>query len=78
MLHTIFSISRQICASGTPLHPTLPALIEVFVTSILVPASTRGSHEQTNEPIPEAEVRAVFKTSLSLTTVSGTKYVKPG
>ncbi len=54
-------IYRQICASGTPLHPVLPSLIEVFVNSILIPASNRGNMaDQTNDPIPEEDIRAVF------------------
>lgn len=60
-------IYRQMCISSSPLHPVLPALIEVFVNSILVPASSSsgrgggGSQEQTNEPISEQEIRAVFE-----------------
>ena len=57
-----FSIYRQICDSSPPLHPVLPALLEVFVNSALVPASNRGSPDQTvNEPISEHEIRAVFQ-----------------
>ena len=55
---------RQICDSTPPLHPVLPALLEVFVNSALVPASNRGSPDQTvNEPISEHEIRAVFQVS---------------
>ena len=70
-------IFRQICVTSTPLHPVVPALIEVFVNSVLVPASSRSSTssssvtssaagqsgvaEQTNEPLSEAEIREVFK-----------------
>ena len=41
----------------------LPALIEVFVNSALVPASNRASPDgQTvNEPISEHEIRVVFQ-----------------
>ena len=53
-------IYRQICVSSTPLHPVLPALIEVYVNSVLVPASNRSFTELTNEAISEAEIRAVF------------------
>ena len=58
-----FLFSRQICESTTPLHPVLPALIEVFVNSALVPASNRASPDgQTvNEPISEHEIRVVFQ-----------------
>ena len=57
-------VFRQICVCTTPLHPVMPALIETFVNSILVPASSRGCSsniEQTNEPISEKQVRAVFR-----------------
>jgi integrator complex subunit 2 len=57
-------VFKQICVCTTPLHPVMPALIETFVNSILVPASSRGSssnYEQTNEPISEKQVRAVFR-----------------
>ena len=53
-------VYNQICVSSTPLHPVLPALIEVYVNSVLVPASNRSVAELTNEPITEAEIRAVF------------------
>jgi hypothetical protein len=36
----------------------LPTVIDVFVNSILVPASNRvGSGDQLNEPISEEEIR---------------------
>merc|ERR1712130_756811 len=55
-------IYRQILSSTSPLHPVLPPLIEVFVTSILLPSSSRSSqHEHLNEPLTEAEVRSVFQ-----------------
>ena len=57
-------VFRQICMCTTPLHPAMPALIETFVSSILVPVSSRGgssNFEQTNEPISEKQVRAVFR-----------------
>ena len=61
-----FSIYRQICDSSPPLHPVLPALLEVFVNSALVPASNRGSPDQTvNEPISEHEIRAVFQVRVT-------------
>ena len=70
-------IYRQVCVSSTPLHPVLPALIEVFVNSILVPASNRGSHDQTNEPISEEEVRAVFANSKVLLSAPPSKSSSP-
>ena len=40
----------------------LPALLDVFVNSALVPASNRASPDQAlNEPISEHEIRAVFQ-----------------
>ena len=56
-------VFRQVCVCTTPLHPVMPALIETFVNSVLIPASTRGGStvEQTNEPISEKQVRAVFR-----------------
>jgi integrator complex subunit 2 len=54
-------IYRQILSSASPLHPVLPPLVEVFVTSILLPSSSRSNqHEHLNEPLSEAEVRSVF------------------
>jgi integrator complex subunit 2 len=53
-------VYNQICVSSTPLHPVLPALIEVYVNSVLVPASNRSVIEQTNEAISEEEIKAVF------------------
>ena len=63
-------VYNQICVSSTPLHPVLPALIEVYVNSVLVPASNRGFTELTNEAISEAEVRAVFARPAFDTTSS--------
>lgn len=58
-------IYKQICNSVPPLHPVLPALIEVYVNSILTPAS-KGSYDTTNEPITEEEILAVFSKSVFL------------
>lgn len=52
-------IYRQICDSVPPLHPVLPALVEVYVNSILV-TNTKTS-EHTNKPITEDEIRRVFQ-----------------
>lgn len=64
-------IYRQICASKPPLHPVLPALVEVFVSSMLVPAVKSGSYSQeqsmmTSQPITEQEIRHVFSKSLQV------------
>ncbi|XP_068086623.1 integrator complex subunit 2 [Anabrus simplex] len=56
-------IYRQICSSVPPLHPVLPALVEVYVNSILVP-STKAPQEHTNQPMEEDEIRRVFQNSV--------------
>ncbi|KAL1132582.1 hypothetical protein AAG570_010534 [Ranatra chinensis] len=56
-------IYRQLCVSVPPLHPVLPALVEVYVNSILMPAG-KSPQENTNQPITEDEIRAVFSNSL--------------
>lgn len=55
-------IYRQICNSTAPLHPVLPALVEVYVNSILVTGSKTTEH--TNKPITEDEIRRVFQHSV--------------
>lgn len=55
-------IYRQICNSVQPLHPVLPALVEVYVNSILV--TNNKTSEHTNKPINEAEIRKVFQNSV--------------
>ncbi|CAH1402206.1 unnamed protein product [Nezara viridula] len=56
-------IYRQLCSSIPPLHPVLPALVEVYVNSILMPVG-KFSIESTNQPIMEDEIRAIFSNSL--------------
>lgn len=60
----MFFFLRQICSSVAPLHPVLPALVEVYVNSILVP-STKAPTPNTNQLIDEEEIRKVFRNSLS-------------
>lgn len=55
-------IYRQICNSVPPLHPVLPALVEVYVNSILV--TNNKTSEHTNKPMTEAEIRKVFQNSV--------------
>ncbi|XP_051176498.1 integrator complex subunit 2 [Leptopilina boulardi] len=55
-------IYRQICDSVPPLHPVLPALVEVYVNSILVINNKASDH--TNKPITEDEIRKVFQNSV--------------
>ncbi|XP_041052827.1 integrator complex subunit 2 isoform X3 [Carcharodon carcharias] len=52
-------IYRQMCETTTPLHPQLIPLIDVYINSILTPAS-KANPEATNQPITEQEVLNVF------------------
>ncbi|CAG9784484.1 unnamed protein product [Diatraea saccharalis] len=56
-------IYRQICNCIAPLHPVMPALVEVYVNSILV-INNKGSNEYVNKPITEEEIRKVFRNSI--------------
>lgn len=55
-------IYKQICSSVPPLHPVLPALVEVYVNSILVTSNKTSEH--TNKPITEDEIRRVFQNNV--------------
>ncbi|KAL0849125.1 hypothetical protein ABMA28_013475 [Loxostege sticticalis] len=56
-------IYRQICNCIAPLHPVMPALVEVYVNSILV-INNKGTNEYVNKPITEEEIRKVFRNSI--------------
>ncbi|XP_022123058.2 integrator complex subunit 2 [Pieris rapae] len=56
-------IYRQICNCTAPLHPVMPALVEVYVNSILV-INNKGSNEYFNQPITEEEIKKVFRNSI--------------
>lgn len=56
-------IYRQICNCTAPLHPVMPALVEVYVNSILV-VNNKGTNEYVNKPILEEEIRRVFRNSI--------------
>lgn len=71
-------VYRQICDSQSPLHPLLPSLVEVYVSSILTftpsknqqqqgqPSSgLAGSMDLGHDPIGEDEIRAVFANSFA-------------
>ena len=58
-------IYKQIVNSTTPLHPVMPALIEVYVNS-LIAANAKVSTEQ---PLSEAEIQKVFSKSEIIATV---------
>ncbi|KAL1402916.1 hypothetical protein pipiens_019599 [Culex pipiens pipiens] len=53
-------IYKQICNSVTPLHPVLPALIEVYVNSIILP-NQKGPVEHTHKALSEQEIQQVFQ-----------------
>ncbi|XP_077292216.1 integrator complex subunit 2 [Arctopsyche grandis] len=57
-------IYKQICKSVAPLHPVLPALVEVYVNSILISNAAKGTVEYVNKPITEEEIRNVFRNSV--------------
>ncbi|XP_062870310.1 integrator complex subunit 2 isoform X2 [Trichomycterus rosablanca] len=52
-------IFRQLCQTTTPLHTQLLPLIDVYINSILTPAS-KANPEATNQPITEQEIRCIF------------------
>ncbi|XP_013200586.1 integrator complex subunit 2 [Amyelois transitella] len=56
-------IYKQICNCTAPLHPVMPALVEVYVNSILV-INNKGTNEYVNKPITEEEIRKVFRNSI--------------
>ncbi|MBN3272797.1 INT2 protein, partial [Polyodon spathula] len=53
-------IYKQLCETSTPLHTQLLPLIDVYINSILTPAS-KASPEATNQPITEQEILNVFQ-----------------
>ncbi|KAG9263236.1 integrator complex subunit 2 [Astyanax mexicanus] len=58
-------IFRQLCETSTPLHTQLLPLIDVYINSILTPAS-KANPEATNQPITEQEILSVFQGRLGL------------
>ncbi|XP_061461126.1 integrator complex subunit 2 isoform X2 [Rhineura floridana] len=53
-------IYRQLCETTTPLHPQLLPLIDVYINSVLTPAS-KSNPEATNQPVTEQEILNVFE-----------------
>ncbi|XP_053310565.1 integrator complex subunit 2 isoform X2 [Spea bombifrons] len=53
-------IYTQLCETTTPLHQQLLPLIDVYINSIITPAS-KASPEATNKPITEQEILKVFQ-----------------
>ncbi|XP_075875995.1 integrator complex subunit 2 [Nelusetta ayraudi] len=55
-------IFHQLCETTTPIHTQLIPLIDVYINSILTPAS-KANPEATNQPITEQEILSVFLSS---------------
>uniref|UniRef100_A0A8I3WKZ5 Integrator complex subunit 2 n=1 Tax=Callithrix jacchus TaxID=9483 RepID=A0A8I3WKZ5_CALJA len=53
-------IYRQLCETSTPLHPQLLPLIDVYINSILTPAS-KSNPQATNQPVTEQEILNIFQ-----------------
>uniref|UniRef100_A0A8D1N4F6 Integrator complex subunit 2 n=1 Tax=Sus scrofa TaxID=9823 RepID=A0A8D1N4F6_PIG len=53
-------IYRQLCETSTPLHPQLLPLIDVYINSVLTPAS-KSNPEATNQPVTEQEILNIFQ-----------------
>lgn len=67
-------VYRQLCESRPPLHPLLPSLVEVYVSSILTFTPSKNQQNQSgsvgsmdlgHDPISEEEIRAIFANSFS-------------
>lgn len=52
-------IYKQICNSTAPLHPVMPALIEVYVNSLIA----SNAKVATEQPLSEEEIQKVFNKS---------------
>uniref|UniRef100_A0A8W7PSY0 Integrator complex subunit 2 n=1 Tax=Anopheles coluzzii TaxID=1518534 RepID=A0A8W7PSY0_ANOCL len=59
-------IYRQICNSVTPMHPVLPALIEVYVSSIILPNQKGLQEQHTHKALSEQEIAQVFQNAAGL------------
>ncbi|XP_055542549.1 integrator complex subunit 2 isoform X2 [Wyeomyia smithii] len=68
-------IFKQICNSITPLHPVLPALIEAYVMSIILP-NQKNSLEHTHKALSEQEIQQVFK-GISFNNVQSINELNP-
>ncbi|XP_023162280.2 integrator complex subunit 2 [Drosophila hydei] len=57
-------IFKQICSSVRPVHPVMPALVEVFVNTLIIPNPTgKISIDHMHRPFTEQEILHVFRTS---------------
>ncbi|KAG4078401.1 hypothetical protein HA402_013112 [Bradysia odoriphaga] len=68
-------IYKQIISCTTPLHPVLPALIEVYVNSIISPNAKGGLVEHTHEPLTEDDIIKVFQRSVAGTHLQTKKRI---
>jgi len=64
-------IYRQLCETSTPIHTQLIPLIDVYINSILTPAS-KANPEATNQPITEQEILNVFQSSAGVSVCTET------
>ncbi|KAH8244096.1 hypothetical protein KR038_003547 [Drosophila bunnanda] len=57
-------IFKQICSSVRPVHPVMPAMVEVFVNTLIIPNPTgKVNIDHMHRPFTEAEILHVFRTS---------------
>lgn len=56
-------IYKQICSCTIPLHPVMPALIEVYVNSLITPNMLKNSVDHMHKPLSENEILRVFRNS---------------
>lgn len=61
-------IYRQLCETSTPLHPQLLPLIDVYINSILTPAS-KSNPEATNQPVTEQEILNIFQEVIGVNKI---------
>lgn len=61
-------IYKQICSSVRPVHPVMPALIEVYVNSLIVPNPLgKINVDHMHKPFSETEILHIFKSSKATT-----------
>ncbi|KAH8304646.1 hypothetical protein KR018_010344 [Drosophila ironensis] len=57
-------IFKQICSAVRPVHPVMPALVEVFVNTLIIPnPAGKVNIDHMHRPFTEAEILHVFRTS---------------
>ncbi|XP_017138123.1 integrator complex subunit 2 [Drosophila miranda] len=57
-------IFKQICSAVRPIHPVMPALVEVFVNTLIIPNPTgKVNIDHIHMPFTEVEILHVFRTS---------------